>query len=81
MAKKQTPQRAEGWKPAGGAGEFKVWHAGKNDYRITKGFDGSVITTRDQFGLAHAEARRLHAVESFYADRASSGLSPLTAHQ
>lgn len=81
MAKKQIPQRAEGWAPKGGAGQFKVWHAGKNDYRITKGFDGAVIATRDQFGLAHAEARRLDALEKYYADRNGSGQAALTAHR
>jgi hypothetical protein len=40
---KQIPQRAEGWKFAGAAGRFAVWHAGKNDYRITVGHDGAVI--------------------------------------
>ncbi len=57
MAKK-IPQRAEGWKFAGAAGRFTVWHAGKNDYRITDGHDGAQIATRDQFGLAHAFARQ-----------------------
>lgn len=56
MAKK-IPQRAEGWKFAGAAGRFAVWHAGKNDYRITDGHDGEVIANREQFGLAHAFAR------------------------
>jgi hypothetical protein len=56
MAKK-IPQRAEGWKFAGAAGHFTVWHAGKNDYRITDGADGEVIATRQQFGEAHSFAR------------------------
>lgn len=54
---KQIPQRVEGWKFAGGAGKYTVWHAGKNDYRITNGADGEVIAQRDLFGLAHAFAR------------------------
>jgi hypothetical protein len=77
MAKKQIPMRAEGWKFAGRSGAFHVWHAGKNDYRITKGAIGEVVAKKDQFGLAHAEARRLEAVESFYSDRASSGNAAL----
>lgn len=56
--KRQVPQRAEGWKFAGAAGRFTVWHAGKNDYRITDGADGGVIAKRDQFGLAHSFARQ-----------------------
>lgn len=54
---KQIPQRAEGWKFAGAAGRFTVWHAGKNDYRITDGHNGEVIAHRQQFGEAHAVAR------------------------
>jgi hypothetical protein len=36
-----------------------VWHAGKNDYRIT--YEGDVYGTSEQFGLAHAKARQLEA--------------------
>jgi hypothetical protein len=53
---KQIPQRAEGWKFAGAAGRFTVWHAGKNDYRITDGAQGEVIAQRQQLGLAHSFA-------------------------
>ncbi|WP_175660558.1 hypothetical protein [Burkholderia ambifaria] len=59
-AKKEIPQRAEGWRFAGAAGRFTVWHAGKNDYRVTDGAQGEVVGTRDQFGLAHALASRLY---------------------
>ncbi|MEY5098206.1 MAG: hypothetical protein RJA36_925 [Pseudomonadota bacterium] len=59
MAKKTTPTRTEGWKFAGACGDFHVWHAGKNDYRITDGANGEVVATRDQFGLAHSKARHL----------------------
>ncbi|KVA01030.1 hypothetical protein WI40_00610 [Burkholderia ubonensis] len=59
-AKKEIPQRAEGWRFAGAAGRFTVWHAGKSDYRVTDGAQGEVVGTRDQFGLAHALARRLY---------------------
>jgi len=54
---KTVPTRPEGWKFAGAAGEFTVWHAGKNDYRITRSPQGEVIAQRNQFGLAHAFAR------------------------
>jgi len=59
-AKKPLPTRPEGWAYAGRAGVFHVWHAGKNDYRITEGAQGEVIAHRDQFGLAHAYARFAH---------------------
>ncbi|WP_038777174.1 hypothetical protein [Burkholderia pseudomallei] len=78
---KQIPQRAEGWKFKGAAGRFAVWHAGKNDYRITEGHGGDVIATRDQFGLAYAEASRRYALDAYYADRADGGQAALTAHR
>lgn len=59
---REVPKRAEGWKFAGAAGEFNVWHAGKNDYRITDGAQGPVIGARQQFGEAHAFARRQDAL-------------------
>ncbi|HDR8989958.1 TPA: hypothetical protein QDA93_002569 [Burkholderia vietnamiensis] len=59
-AKNEIPQRAEGWRFAGAAGRFTVWYAGKNDYRVTDGADGAIAGARDQFGLAHALARRLY---------------------
>ncbi|WP_146230197.1 hypothetical protein [Burkholderia vietnamiensis] len=57
---KEIPQRAEGWRFAGAAGRFTVWHAGKNDYRVTDGAQGEIVGNRDQFGLAHALASRLY---------------------
>lgn len=81
MAKQPIPARAEGWKFAGRNGKYHVWHAGKNDYRVTDGAQGETVATRDQFGLAHAEASRLLAVDSYYADRANSGQAALTAHR
>lgn len=57
---KEIPQRVEGWRFAGAAGRFTVWHAGKNDYRVTDGAQGEVVGNRDQFGLAHALAGRLY---------------------
>ena len=61
MAKK-IPQRAEGWKFAGAAGRFTVWHAGKNDYRVTDGADGEVIASRQQFGEAYSFASHRYDV-------------------
>ncbi len=55
---KAVPQRAEGWKFVGAAGRFTVWHAGKNDYRVTEKPNGPVIATHTQFGLSHAYARQ-----------------------
>ena len=65
MAKKQIPARAEGWKFNGRAGIFHVWHAGKNDYRVTAGAAGAVIATRDQFGLAYSYASRQYGMARF----------------
>lgn len=59
MAKKPTPTHPQGWKFAGACGDHIVWHAGKNDYRIT--FDGAIYGICEQFGLAHAKARHLQA--------------------
>jgi len=50
---KQILQRAEGWKFAGANGKWTVWHAGKNDYRVTEGHDGAVFGQREQFSDAH----------------------------
>lgn len=81
--KKPIPTRTDGWKFAGRAGDFNIWHAGKNDYRITDGAQGEVVDQRQQFGLAHARARHLddarksEAITSFYADRNASGLAAL----
>ena len=59
MTKRTTPVHPQGWKFAGSCGDHIVWHAGKNDYRITYG--GDVYGTADQFGIAHAKARQLEA--------------------
>lgn len=59
MKKATIPTHPEGWKFAGACGDHIVWHAGKNDYRIT--YEGDVYGTSEQFGLAHAKARRLEA--------------------
>lgn len=59
MKANQIPKRAEGWIFQGSAGDFIVWRAGKNDYRITKGARGAVIKTRDQYSLAYHDARRM----------------------
>ncbi|MBR7996741.1 hypothetical protein KDX08_30270 [Burkholderia cenocepacia] len=63
------PQRAEGWRFSGAAGRFTVWHAGKNDYRVTDSAQGEVVGTRDQFGLAHALARRLYDYSGLHVEQ------------
>lgn len=79
------PQHPQGWKFAGRAGEFIVWHAGKNDYRVTRGAAPQVIAQREQFGEAHTCARRLwdtcKAIDAYYTDRNASGQAALTAHR
>jgi len=60
---KAIPQRTEGWRFAGAAGRFHVWHAGKNDYRVTDGGQGAVIRTSDQFGIAYARAAHLYDLD------------------
>lgn len=75
--------RPEGWKFAGRAGDFNVWHAGKNDYRVTDGAQGEVIGQRDQFGLAWQFAMRQDGlrksghITAYYTDRANSGHAAL----
>ncbi len=59
MAKQSIPTHPAGWKFAGACGDHIVWHAGKNDYRVT--YEGDVYGTAEQFGLAHAKARQLEA--------------------
>lgn len=81
MSKRSIPTHPEGWKFAGAAGQYKVWHAGKNLYRITSPADGAVIGEHSQFGLAHAQARQLDAVNSYYVDRNTSGQAALTAYR
>lgn len=83
MTKKAIPSRPGPWKFAGSAGDFHVWHAGKNDYRVTDGAQGEVVRGHRQFGEAHSTARSLDKVRksshitSYYSDRAHSGLAAL----
>ena len=49
---KQIPIRAEGWKYKGSDGKWTVWHAGKNDYRVTDGPEGEVFGVCEQLGPA-----------------------------
>jgi hypothetical protein len=58
-ARKPLPSHPEGWKYKGGCGEFRVWHAGPNDYRITRGENPAVIAQDTQFSLAYHRAVRL----------------------
>lgn len=77
MSRLTIPTRPEGWKFAGRAGDFHVWHAGKNDYRITDGATGDPIERRDQYGLAWSsacrkdDARKAGHITDYYTDRAN----------
>lgn len=44
------------WKHKGSAGQFHVWHAGKNLYYVTDSREGSIVGCRSQFGLAFSLA-------------------------
>lgn len=44
------------WKSKGRAGNFYVWHAGKNTYYVTEGKDGAVIGQREHYGSAFSLA-------------------------
>lgn len=57
MNKRQAPTHPQGWKFSGACGAYRVWHAGKNDYRIT--FEDEVVDCYEQLGLAFAKACRL----------------------
>jgi hypothetical protein len=65
MSKKQIPQHPDGWKFKGGAGRFKVWHAGKNDYRVTDDWTGPEVANREQFGEAWSFACRRYEALAF----------------
>lgn len=57
MAKsKQIPAHPQGWRFKGASSGYCVWHAGKNDYRVTApgGFDE--VAQCAQFGIAFAKA-------------------------
>lgn len=56
MKKQTPPTRNEGWKFRCRAGQYHVWQAGKNDYRITDGQHGPVVANRDQHGTAFSFA-------------------------
>ena len=81
MSRRPVPTHPQGWPYKGGAGQYHVWHAGKNDYRITRGSDPQPLRQLTQFGLAHAEARRMHAVDQYYTDRNESGQAALAGYR
>lgn len=72
----KIPKHPEGWKFRGGAGQHYVWHAGKNDYRVTDPH-GTVVRTEDQFNPAFLHACRLHDMSKRTGHRpgATPGLS------
>jgi hypothetical protein len=51
------------WKFKGSAGQFMVWHAGKNSYYVTKGFDGEIYFIGQQFGTAFSRAMLHNKIE------------------
>lgn len=53
------------WTNKGRAGQFNVWHVGKNQYVVTKGVDGPVIGHRDQYGRAFTLARDEYDYERY----------------
>ena len=57
------------WINKGRAGEYNIWHAGKNQYVVTKGVDGPVIGQRDQYGRAFTLARNEYEYEEYLADQ------------
>jgi hypothetical protein len=57
------------WINKGCAGNFNVWHVGKNSYVVTDGRDGPVIGERDQFGLAFTLARRESEYQDYLAEQ------------
>ena len=66
-----TTDRAA-WVNKGRAGQFNVWHVGKNQYVVTKGVDGPVIGQRDQYGRAFTLARDEYDYEQYLADQDSA---------
>ena len=49
------------WKFKGSAGQFQVWHAGKNLYYVV-GPDAEVWRQADQFGIAWSYANKQYQV-------------------
>lgn len=80
MTKRTVPTHPQGWKFCGADGAFRVWHAGKNDYRVTSP-DGDVIAYCEQLSPAFRFASCQHSLNSYYTDRANSGQATLTAHR
>ena len=50
--KKPLPTREEGWKFKACAGQYHVWQAGKNDYRVTDQQHGPEVLRTNHFGYA-----------------------------
>ena len=74
MSKWKIPTHPEGWKFKGAVGGYRVWHAGKNDYRVTSPGNGEVIARSDQFGKAFSRAQQMYALDpitAYYTDRAN----------
>lgn len=73
--KTKIPTHPQGWRFKGSASGYAVWHAGKNDYRVTApgGFDE--VAQCAQFGIAFAKATHKadadKALTTYYQDRAT----------
>lgn len=61
VTEEKAPQK--GWKEKGSAGEYRVWRAGPNDYRVANS-DSDVVRYFSQFSPAYNEASRLHELTS-----------------
>lgn len=71
MNNEQTISRSN-WVNKGRAGQYNVWHVGKNQYAVTKGVDGPVIGQRDQYGRAFTLARDEYEYEEHLAGQDSA---------
>lgn len=67
------------WINKGRAGNFNVWHVGKNHYVVTDGVDGAVVGERAQFGLAFTLARHEHEYQEFLDDQEAAYESSVRA--
>lgn len=64
MAKRSVPTHPQGWKYAGGCGQFSSWHVGKNDYRVTAP-NGDECGRFEQFSDAfHHAVRQYNLVKA-----------------
>lgn len=71
----KTPTHPQGWRFKGAASGYCVWHAGKNDYRVTAPGGFVEVAQGAQFGIAFSKAMRKadadKALTAYYQDRAN----------